>query len=131
MNLSLHHKAQNHIFSFQSQSIHALATKTTSSVNSISFHPCQKERGGFLVFLDLKSPLLLFCLLGYGFSLSIKWFLSSVYLIFLMSLLPTYCGMWLIVSLLIGFCAGDSNRSLALMKQRSHIKSFVSMLHHT
>ena len=46
-----------------------------------------------------------------------------------MFLSPTCCGVWLFVSLFIGFCVGDSNRNTASIKQRSHIKSlFVSML---
>ena len=46
-----------------------------------------------------------------------------------MFLSPTYYGVWLFISLFIGFCVGDSNRNTASIKQRSHIKSiFVNML---
>ena len=43
-----------------------------------------------------------------------------------MFLSPTCCGVWLFV----GFCVGDSDGSIASIRQRSHFKSlFVSMLY--
>ena len=90
-------------------------------------------RGGFLVFLDVNEPLILFCLLEFGLFPSIKLFLPSDYLIFLCFLIflsLTCYDVWLFGSLFIGFYMGDSNYNTASIKHRSHIKSlFVIMLY--
>ena len=49
-----------------------------------------------------------------------------------MFLSSTCCGVWLIVSLFVGFCVGDSDDNVASIKQRNHIKYlFVSIFHQT
>ena len=49
-----------------------------------------------------------------------------------MFLSSTYYGMWLFISLFVGFCVSDSKGNAASISERSLIKSlFVSMLRKT
>ena len=91
-------------------------------------------RCGFLIFFELKSPLLLFLPLRYEFFILIKWFIPidlSFHLIFpyFLIFLSSICYD---VGLFVSFYIGDSNNSAASIKQISHIKSiFITMFCHT